>query len=99
MENVIFGSVLSTINPNQQHHSSGSTVSSASSIVDSGGANSLNDPYSDNFGGTSEFHSVILYHNNSPRWNETIRLSLPLEAFPDAHVRLEYRHCSSKCYI
>jgi len=46
--------------------------------------------------GAVDYKSVILYHQNSPKWNETIRLTLPIEQFPDAHFRVEYRHCSSK---
>lgn len=45
---------------------------------------------------TNQFRSVILYHNNSPAWNETIRLNLPIEKFSSAHVRFEFRHCSTR---
>lgn len=45
---------------------------------------------------TNQFRSIILYHNNSPAWNETIRLNLPIEKFSTAHVRFEYRHCSTR---
>jgi dedicator of cytokinesis protein 3 len=45
---------------------------------------------------SEEYQSVILYHHNCPKWGETIRLSVPIEKFPDTHVRIEYRHCSSK---
>ncbi|XP_055305427.1 dedicator of cytokinesis protein 3 isoform X2 [Sitodiplosis mosellana] len=44
----------------------------------------------------NQFRSMILYHNNSPAWNETIRLNLPIEKFSTAHVRFEFRHCSTK---
>lgn len=47
--------------------------------------------------GSSEYNSMIIYHHNSPAWVENIRLMLPIDKFAGAHVRLEYRHCSSKC--
>lgn len=46
--------------------------------------------------GKNQYRSVILYHNNSPVWNETIRLNLPIERFSTAHVRFEFRHCSTR---
>lgn len=46
--------------------------------------------------GANQFRSLILYHNNSPGWNETIRLNLPIEKFSTAHVRFEFRHCSTR---
>jgi hypothetical protein len=33
---------------------------------------------------------------NSPVWYEMIKVSLPIEKYYGAHLRLEYRHCSSK---
>uniref|UniRef100_A0A4W3JA09 Dedicator of cytokinesis protein 4 n=1 Tax=Callorhinchus milii TaxID=7868 RepID=A0A4W3JA09_CALMI len=44
----------------------------------------------------SEHHSFVLYHNNSPRWAEQLKLPIPVEKFRGAHVRLEFRHCSTK---
>ncbi|CAH0555056.1 unnamed protein product [Brassicogethes aeneus] len=46
--------------------------------------------------GGSEYNSMIIYHHNSPVWLETIRLSLPTDKFAGAHVRFEYRHCSTR---
>lgn len=46
--------------------------------------------------GTTEYQSMIVYHHNSPSWMETVRLAVPIEKFYGSHVRLEYRHCSSK---
>lgn len=46
--------------------------------------------------GSSEYNSMIIYHHNSPAWAENIRLTLPIDKFAGAHVRLEFRHCSSK---
>ncbi|KAL4612732.1 dedicator of cytokinesis protein 4-like, partial [Arapaima gigas] len=46
--------------------------------------------------GTEPFHSFVLYHNNSPRWAEQIKLPLPVDMFRGSHVRFEFRHCSTK---
>ncbi|KAI1882231.1 hypothetical protein AGOR_G00248560 [Albula goreensis] len=46
--------------------------------------------------GGDEFHSFVLYHNNSPRWAEQIKLPIPVDTFRGAHVRFEFRHCSTK---
>ncbi|XP_012934627.1 dedicator of cytokinesis protein 4 [Aplysia californica] len=43
----------------------------------------------------SEFFSYVSYHSNSPHWNETIKLSIPIERFNTAHIRLDLWHCSS----
>ncbi|XP_055847546.1 dedicator of cytokinesis protein 3 isoform X2 [Episyrphus balteatus] len=44
----------------------------------------------------NSFKSTILYHQNSPCWNEMIRLSVPIDKFSTAHVRFEFRHCSTR---
>ncbi|KAB0375896.1 hypothetical protein FD755_012539 [Muntiacus reevesi] len=44
----------------------------------------------------SEYHSFVLYHNNSPRWSELLKLPIPVDKFRGAHIRFEFRHCSSK---
>ncbi|XP_029471470.1 dedicator of cytokinesis protein 4 isoform X3 [Rhinatrema bivittatum] len=44
----------------------------------------------------NEFHSFVLYHNNSPRWAELLKLPIPVDIFRGAHVRFEFRHCSTK---
>uniref|UniRef100_A0A8C5H8S7 Dedicator of cytokinesis 4b n=1 Tax=Gouania willdenowi TaxID=441366 RepID=A0A8C5H8S7_GOUWI len=46
--------------------------------------------------GGDEYHSLVLYHNNSPRWAEQIKLPIPVDMFRGSHVRLEFRHCSTK---
>ncbi|CAG9138455.1 unnamed protein product [Plutella xylostella] len=46
--------------------------------------------------GSTSYESVVLYHNNSPAWGEQLRLAVPLETFTTAHVRIEFRHCSSE---
>lgn len=41
--------------------------------------------------------SCIMYHCNTPRWNELIKILIPLDVFDvGAHVRIEFRHCSAK---
>lgn len=44
----------------------------------------------------SIYKSLILYHNNSPQWNEAVRLSLEIDKFSLAHMRFEFRHCSAR---
>ncbi|XP_065182950.1 dedicator of cytokinesis protein 4-like isoform X1 [Sycon ciliatum] len=44
---------------------------------------------------TSDIQSVILYHNNSPRWGETFRVNIPLNLISDAILLFTIRHCSS----
>ncbi|XP_061418833.1 LOW QUALITY PROTEIN: dedicator of cytokinesis protein 4 [Lethenteron reissneri] len=47
-------------------------------------------------GHVPEFRSLVLYHNNVPRWGETLRLPLAVNRFRGAHIRFEFRHCSTK---
>lgn len=42
------------------------------------------------------YKSMILYHNNSPCWNEMLRLSLSIDKFSTAHIRFEFKHCSTR---
>ncbi|KAG8128319.1 hypothetical protein E2320_015172, partial [Naja naja] len=44
----------------------------------------------------SMYHSFVLYHNNSPRWGEVIKLPIPIDRFRGSHLRFEFRHCSTK---
>uniref|UniRef100_A0A3Q4GUY2 Dedicator of cytokinesis 3 n=1 Tax=Neolamprologus brichardi TaxID=32507 RepID=A0A3Q4GUY2_NEOBR len=44
-----------------------------------------------------EHRSFVLYHNNSPRWSEVIKLPIPIDRFRGSHLRFEFRHCSSEC--
>ncbi|XP_063821052.1 dedicator of cytokinesis protein 4 [Ostrinia nubilalis] len=46
--------------------------------------------------GSTSYESLVLYHNNSPSWGEQLRLTVPLETFTHAHVRIEFRHCSTR---
>lgn len=45
---------------------------------------------------TSEYRSFVLYHNNSPRWSEMVKLPIPIDRFRGSHLRFEFRHCSSE---
>ncbi|XP_078309827.1 dedicator of cytokinesis protein 3-like isoform X4 [Crassostrea virginica] len=42
------------------------------------------------------FRSSVLYHNNGPKWRETVRVSIPMEKFPGSSVLFEISHCSTK---
>jgi len=42
----------------------------------------------------SEYHSFVLYHNNSPQWNEKVKIQIPLADFHSAHLRFTYSHCT-----
>ncbi|KAF2367981.1 DHR-1 domain [Trinorchestia longiramus] len=44
----------------------------------------------------SEYSSVVLYHNNTPHWGECIKVAIPIDRFAGAHLRFEYRHCSTR---
>jgi dedicator of cytokinesis protein 3 len=44
----------------------------------------------------NSYRSMVLYHNNSPAWNETVRIFVPIDKFANAHIRFEFRGCSTK---
>ncbi|KAM9859694.1 dedicator of cytokinesis protein 3-like isoform 2-T2 [Aulostomus maculatus] len=44
----------------------------------------------------ADHRSFVLYHNNSPRWSEVIKLPIPIDRFRGSHLRFEFRHCSTK---
>ena len=43
----------------------------------------------------STFHSMILYHNNSPRWNEKLSLLIPPGIYESCHVYFEIKIASA----
>ncbi|CAH1784994.1 unnamed protein product [Owenia fusiformis] len=45
---------------------------------------------------SEEYYSTVFYHNNVPKWNDTIKLTVPIDKFYGSHFRLEFRHCSTK---
>eukprot|EP01088_Endostelium_zonatum_P019872 TRINITY_DN706_c7_g1_i1.p1 TRINITY_DN706_c7_g1~~TRINITY_DN706_c7_g1_i1.p1 ORF type:complete len:607 (+),score=94.56 TRINITY_DN706_c7_g1_i1:7-1827(+) len=44
----------------------------------------------------SEFHSLVLYHVNNPRWSEYLTVSLPIEQYKNCHLWFDIRHCTTK---
>lgn len=43
----------------------------------------------------SEYKSVIYYHDDKPKWNETFKIELPIEEFKNCHLRFTFKHRSS----
>ena len=41
------------------------------------------------------YESMIYYHTNAPKWNETVKLDIPHTSYTQAHLRFEVYHCSS----
>jgi len=52
--------------------------------------------YGSNCDNVSSYKSCIFYHSNSPKWHESIKINVPLSEFDSAHIRIEFRHCSTK---
>ncbi|XP_035735068.1 dedicator of cytokinesis protein 1-like isoform X3 [Vespa mandarinia] len=49
-------------------------------------------------GGTTaidEYHSVIYYHEDKPRWCETFKIAIPIDEFKQAHLKFTFKHRSS----
>ncbi|RWS31375.1 hypothetical protein B4U80_06775 [Leptotrombidium deliense] len=45
---------------------------------------------------TSEYKSVVYYHDERPKWMETIKISVPVEACdPKCHLKFLFKHRSS----
>ncbi|XP_033744691.1 dedicator of cytokinesis protein 4-like isoform X3 [Pecten maximus] len=44
----------------------------------------------------TNFYSTTYYHDNSPQWNETVRLSVPMEMLPKSQIRFDVYHCSTR---
>lgn len=43
----------------------------------------------------SEYHSVIYYHDDRPKWNEIFKINLPIEDFIRCHLKFMFKHRSS----
>ncbi|XP_015793034.1 dedicator of cytokinesis protein 2 [Tetranychus urticae] len=43
----------------------------------------------------SEYKSVVYYHEEKPKWMETIKISLDIEDFRTSHLKITYKHRSS----
>ena len=42
-----------------------------------------------------DFHtSLVFYHEPKPKWNEVIKISIPVEKFTSSHIRFTYFHRS-----
>ncbi|CAM1325956.1 DOCK2 (predicted), partial [Pycnogonum litorale] len=41
------------------------------------------------------YRSVVYYHEDKPRWFETIKVAIPIEEFYNAHLKFLFRHRSS----
>lgn len=46
-------------------------------------------------GALSEYHSVIYYHDDRPKWNEIFKINLPIEDFIRCHLKFMFKHRSS----
>ncbi|XP_037029968.1 dedicator of cytokinesis protein 1 isoform X7 [Bradysia coprophila] len=42
-----------------------------------------------------EYKSVIYYHEDKPKWNETFKIQVPIEEFKLCHLRFTFKHRSS----
>ncbi|XP_071445315.1 dedicator of cytokinesis protein 1 isoform X2 [Hetaerina americana] len=43
----------------------------------------------------NEYHSVIYYHEDKPRWQETFKAAIPIEEFKGSHLKFTFKHRSS----
>ncbi|XP_062554821.1 dedicator of cytokinesis protein 1 isoform X3 [Armigeres subalbatus] len=43
----------------------------------------------------NEYKSVIYYHEDKPKWNETFKIDVPIEEFKQCHLRFTFKHRSS----
>ncbi|XP_054707947.1 dedicator of cytokinesis protein 1-like [Uloborus diversus] len=43
----------------------------------------------------NEYKSVIYYHEDKPKWMETIKIAIPIEEFYNAHLKFTFKHRSS----
>lgn len=43
----------------------------------------------------SDYKSVIYYHEEKPRWMETLKISIPVEHFYNLHIKFAFKHRSS----
>ncbi|VDK48727.1 unnamed protein product [Anisakis simplex] len=42
------------------------------------------------------YHSLVLYHDDKPKWNETIKIQIPEDTDQNMHLRITFHH--KKCY-
>ncbi|CAC5402947.1 DOCK3 [Mytilus coruscus] len=44
----------------------------------------------------NHFPSCVFYHDNQPKWQETIKISLPMDELPGSHIRFDVYHCQAR---
>lgn len=44
---------------------------------------------------TNEYKSVIYYHDDKPKWNETFKIELSIDEFKNCHLKFTFKHRSS----
>ncbi|XP_059352590.1 dedicator of cytokinesis protein 1-like isoform X2 [Daphnia carinata] len=42
-----------------------------------------------------EYRSVVYYHEDKPRWNETFKIAIPIDEFYRSHLKFTFKHRSS----
>ena len=42
-----------------------------------------------------EYRSIVYYHEDKPRWNETFKIAIPIEEFYRSHLKFTFKHRSS----
>ena len=40
----------------------------------------------------TEYRSVIYYHEDKPRWNETFKVAIPIDEFKSSHLLFTFKH-------
>lgn len=40
----------------------------------------------------TEYHSVVYYHEDKPRWFETLKVAVSIEEFKGCHLRFIFKH-------
>ncbi len=69
----------------------GVPVHDAVSAGEEGGAAEVGDSGNSSGGGLDIFKSVVFYHESKPRWNEVLKVTIPVEMFSVSHLRFTFR--------